>query len=116
MNDVADPRLWRSLPIGRRTVVMGVINMTPDSVSGDGLGTDIGRAVAQGRRLVEAGAAVLDVGGESTRPGATPVDHEEELRRVAPTIGALAAELPVPISVDTTKAVVARAALAAGAS
>jgi dihydropteroate synthase len=92
-----------------------VINMTPDSVSGDGLGTDVARAVAQGRRLVEAGANVLDVGGESTRPGATPVDAEEELRRVVPAIEALAAELPVPISVDTTKGVVADAGLRAGA-
>ena len=111
-----DPRHWRSLPLGRRTVVLGVINMTPDSTSGDGLGADPERALDLGRRLVAAGADALDVGGESTRPGATPVDEIEELRRVVPAIEALADTLPVPLSVDTMKAAVARAALAAGAT
>src|SRR6266516_728579 len=113
----ASPRRdWRSLPLGRRTIILGVINVTPDSMSGDGVGPDPVRAVELGRRLVDAGADVLDVGGESTRPGATPVGDDEELRRVVPAIEALAAAVDVPISVDTMKGVVARAALEAGAS
>ena len=106
---------------GERTYVMGVVNVTPDSFSGDGLGKDVDAAVEQALRFQEWGADVVDVGGESTRPGAiyegagaTPV--EEELSRVIPVIEALAARLRIPISVDTYKAQVAREALAAGAS
>jgi dihydropteroate synthase len=99
-----------------RAAVMGIINVTPDSFSGDGLGTDVSAAVAQGRRFAAEGADLLDVGGESTRPGSEGVPAEEELRRVIPVIEALAAEVDLPISIDTSKPEVARAALAAGAT
>lgn len=117
---------------GQRTYVMGVVNVTPDSFSGDGV-MDVKQAVARGKRLVEEGADILDVGGESTRPpyaariesrlvgagaghGATRVQVTEELRRVIPVIQRLAEQVDVPISVDTYKAEVARRALEAGAS
>jgi dihydropteroate synthase len=112
----SDPRYWRSLPLGQRTLILGVINVTPDSISGDGVGADPRRAVDLGCALVAAGADALDVGGESTRPGATPVEEREELRRVVPAIEALAMDVAVPLSVDTMKAGVAQAALRAGAS
>ncbi len=95
---------------------MGIVNVTPDSFSDGGEFLDPKAAVAHGLRLLEQGAAILDVGGESTRPGAEPVDEAEELRRVAPVIEQLAVRVKVPISVDTTKVEVARAALKAGAS
>ncbi len=108
-----------SLPTGSRTVVMGVLNVTPDSFSDGGLalGPDGGpdRAVQLGLALVAAGADCVDVGGESTRPGALPVDPAEELERVVPVVAALAAR-GVVVSVDTRRASVARAALEAGAS
>src|SRR5579859_4481670 len=94
---------------------MGIVNVTPDSFSDGGLYAEPRAAVAHGLELAAAGAALLDVGGESTRPGADPVDADEELRRVLPVIAALVAGSSVPVSVDTTKLVVARAALAAGA-
>jgi dihydropteroate synthase len=107
---------------GERTYVMGIINATPDSFSGDGVLADggapdtVATAVAQGRRMVEEGADLLDVGGESTRPGHAPVDAAEERRRVVPVVAALRAALPeIPISIDTTKPEVAAAALDAGA-
>jgi dihydropteroate synthase len=100
---------------GRRTYVMAILNVTPDSFSGDGVGEDLEQAVARGRRAVADGADILDVGGESTRPGAEAVTVEEELARVVPVIRALRAALNVPISVDTYKAAVAEAALDAGA-
>ena len=100
---------------GTRTSVMGIVNCTPDSFSGDGQ-SDAARAIAHGLRLAEEGADLLDVGGESTRPGATPVTAEEELRRILPVVAALAARAGVPVSIDTSKAVVAEAALAAGAA
>lgn len=104
-------------PWGRRTFVMGIINVTPDSFSGDGLIDRLDEVVRRARAMVEAGADILDVGGESTRPGHIPVPAEEELRRVIPAIRAIREALPdVPISVDTNKAVVAEAALAAGAT
>ncbi len=112
------PRTFRW---GERTFVMGIINVTPDSFSGDGLlvstrADPVEVAVATGRRMVAEGADVLDVGGESTRPGHQPVPIEEERRRVVPIVSALRAALPgVPISVDTTKPEVAEAALDAGA-
>jgi dihydropteroate synthase len=93
---------------------MGVLNVTPDSFSDGGRWLDAGAAVAHGLRLVDEGADVVDVGGESTRPGADPVDTQEELRRVLPVIEALAPH--VRVSIDTRKAEVAEAALAAGAS
>ncbi len=104
---------------GTRTYIMGIINATPDSFSGDGLlGTTddwIQAAVRQGLRFVEEGADILDIGGESTRPGATPISAEEELKRVLPVIRALREVTDVPISIDTYKSEVAEAALDAGA-
>jgi dihydropteroate synthase len=100
---------------GTRPAVMGVVNVTPDSFSDGGLHLDPDAAVAHGLALVAAGADLLDVGGESTRPGAAPVPVEEELRRVVRVVGRLAARAGVPVSVDTTKAAVAEAALGAGA-
>ncbi len=97
--------------------LMGIVNVTPDSFSDGGLFLDPGAAVAHGLELVEQGAHILDVGGESTRPGAEPVGVEEELRRVVPVVEALASRVPMTqISIDTSKAAVARAALAAGAT
>ncbi len=100
---------------GERTYVMGIVNLSPDSFSGDGLAVTEA-AVAQGRRFVQDGADVLDVGGESTRPGAVPVSEEEEIRRIVPVIERLAAEVRIPISVDTYKYEVARRAVVAGAT
>jgi dihydropteroate synthase len=94
---------------------MGVVNVTPDSFSDGGTYLDAGAAIAHGLALAAAGAAVIDVGGESTRPGADPVDADEELRRVLPVVRALVEQVHVPVSIDTTKSVVARAALDAGA-
>jgi dihydropteroate synthase len=97
--------------------LMGVINVTPDSFSDGGLYLDRSAAVAHGRALADEGARILDIGGESTRPGAAPVGAEEELRRVVPVIeGLVAGGVAARISVDTSKAAVARAALAAGAT
>jgi len=96
-------------------VVMGVLNVTPDSFSDGGLHASADDAVAHGRRMAEEGAAIIDVGGESTRPGAPAIDTEEELARVIPVIEALARAVAVPISVDTSKPAVMRAAAAAGA-
>ena len=104
----------RTFVWGERTYLMGVINVSPDSFSGDGL-ADVEAAVAQARRVVEEGADLLDVGGQSTRPGFAELAPEEESRRVVPVIERLVAELDVPVSVDTYKAPVARAALEAGA-
>lgn len=104
---------------GTRTFVMGILNITPDSFSGDGLSASsnvVAAALAQARSFAAAGADILDVGGESTRPGSAPVSAAEELARVLPVIQALAAELDIPISIDTYKAEVAAAALDAGAN
>lgn len=100
----------------RSRAVMGVVNVTPDSFSDGGRFLDPARAVERGLALAEAGADVLDIGGESTRPGATPVDADEELRRVLPVVERLAAEAGVPVSIDTMKASVAAAACRAGAT
>ena len=100
---------------GERTYIMGVINVTPDSFSGDGLGRDIEAAVAQGKRFAAEGADILDIGGESTRPNAAPVSEDEELSRVLPVIGRLASEVSLPLSIDTHKWEVAQQALSAGA-
>ncbi|HEV2435121.1 MAG TPA: dihydropteroate synthase [Verrucomicrobiae bacterium] len=100
----------------RPALVMGVVNVTPDSFSDGGKFQDVNAAVAQALELAAQGAAILDIGGESTRPGAGPVTEAEELRRVLPVIEQLAQRVKVPLSIDTTKPAVARAALAAGAS
>jgi len=107
---------------GTRTYLMGILNLTPDSFSGDGLlgnaaDTEqlVAHTLAQARRFVKAGADILDVGGESTRPGAQTVSTAEEMERVIPCIRALAAEFEIPISIDTYKAEVAETALQAGA-
>jgi dihydropteroate synthase len=100
---------------GTRTFVMGIINTTPDSFSGDGLAGSVEAAVAQAERMIREGADILDVGGESTRPGAEPVPEDEELRRTAPVVAAMS-RLGVPVSIDTRRAAVADAALSAGAS
>jgi dihydropteroate synthase len=94
---------------------MGVVNVSPDSFSGDGI-ADAEQAVAKGKRLASEGADIIDIGGESTRPGSTPISVDEELRRVVPVVERLAKEVPVPISVDTYKVEVARQALNAGAN
>ena len=119
VHDQAPPDVsWggRVLPLSQRAHVMGIVNVTPDSFSDGGRFLDPSAAVAHGIALVEEGADLLDVGGESTRPGADPVDARDEAARVVPVIEALAAKTKVPISVDTTKASVAAAALDAGAS
>src|ERR687890_451726 len=94
---------------------MGIVNVTPDSFSDGGRFADPGAAVAHGLELVQQGADLLDVGGESTRPGSQPTAADEELRRVVPVVRELARQTSVPISVDTTKAAVARACLEVGA-
>jgi dihydropteroate synthase len=94
---------------------MGIVNVTPDSFSDGGKFSAVEAAIAHGRQLVEQGADILDIGGESTRPGATPVLLEEELRRVLPVIEGLAGTAGVPVSIDTYKPEVMRAAVAAGA-
>jgi dihydropteroate synthase len=106
----------RELALGSEAAVMGILNITPDSFSDGGEYLDQGRAIAHGEELVNAGADIIDVGGESTRPGSEPVSLEEEMLRVLPVVEALRARFPAMIlSVDTSKAEVARATLAAGA-
>jgi dihydropteroate synthase len=100
---------------GKRTYVMGVVNVSPDSFSGDGL-ADVEGAVAKAKRLASEGADIIDIGGESTRPGSTPISTDEELRRVIPVVERLAHEISLPLSVDTHKLEVARQALNAGAN
>jgi len=100
---------------GKRTHVMGVINVSPDSFSGDGI-IDAEEAVAKAKQLASEGADIIDIGGESTRPGSAPVSIDEELRRVVPVVEKLAKEVSVPLSVDTYKLEVARQALNAGAN
>jgi len=100
----------------RPAMVMGIVNVTPDSFSDGGQFMDTAAAVARGMEMVVQGAEIIDVGGESTRPGAEPVGESEELRRVLPVIQRLAAQVKAPISIDTQKPAVARAALQAGAS
>lgn len=105
----------RTFHWGRRTFVMGILNVTPDSFSGDGLGGDIEAAAAQARSMIAEGADIIDVGGESTRPGAPEVTAAEEISRVVPVIERLKAAVDVPVSIDTYKAEVAEAAVKAGA-
>jgi len=105
----------RALPLRERTLIMGILNVTQGSFSGDGLADDVEAAIDQARQFVEAGADILDVGGESTRPGSDAVPLEEELERVLPVVEALAAEFDAVASIDTSKPEVARLAVAAGA-
>lgn len=103
------------LTLGERTLVMGILNVTPDSFSDGGRYNDVDRAVAHALQMVADGADLIDIGGESTRPGHEPVGEQEELERVIPIVEALHREAPgIPISVDTYKSVVAREALKAG--
>ncbi|NQU25120.1 MAG: dihydropteroate synthase [Candidatus Nealsonbacteria bacterium] len=105
----------RTLDVVEIPLLMGIVNVTPDSFSDGGQFFDPADAVEQGLRLADQGADLLDIGGESTRPGAKPVDADEELRRVIPVVAALCEQTSLPISIDTSKAAVAREALAAGA-
>lgn len=105
-----------SLELGKRTCIMGILNITPDSFSDGGKFFNFENAIAQGEKLVEDGADILDIGGESTRPFSEPVSAQEEIRRVVPVIKKLAKRVSIPISIDTTKASVARQAIGAGAS
>jgi len=106
----------RVIDIGRRPLVVGIVNVTPDSFSDGGAFFDPDRAIEQGLTLAAEGADILDIGGESTRPGAGPVTEADERERVVPVIEVLADELDIPLSVDTMKPVVARASLEAGAA
>jgi dihydropteroate synthase len=99
---------------GKRTYVMGIVNLSPDSFSGDGLNTE-GAVIAQAERMESEGADIIDIGGESTRPDSRPIGVEEEIKRIVPAIEQLSRRLNLPISVDTYKYEVARAAIAAGA-
>jgi dihydropteroate synthase len=105
-----------NLELGPQTCIMGVVNVTPNSFSDGGRFFDANAATAQGEKLAADGAHIIDVGGESTRPFSDPVPAEEEIRRVVPVIEKLARRVSIPISIDTMKAVVARQAIAAGAS
>lgn len=104
------------LDFGKRTFIMGVLNVTPDSFSDGGRFFTLDDAIAQGYKLFEDGADILDIGGESTRPFSNPVSEEEEILRVVPVIETLSKRIPIPISIDTTKAGVAEQAIKAGAS
>lgn len=106
----------RKLELGVRTLVMGILNVTPDSFADGGRHFDAPRAIEAGLRMVQDGADIIDVGGESTRPGAEPVPAAEERRRVLPVLEGLSARTGVPLSIDTYKAEVAEAAVASGAS
>ena len=104
------------LQLGPRTLVMAIVNVTPDSFSDGGERADPGRAIADALRMVEQGADILDIGGESTRPGAPPVSEAEELARVVPVLEGLRGRVAVPLSIDTYKAAVAARAVALGAT
>ena len=104
------------MPIGERTLIMGILNVTPDSFSDGGRFVTVDSALAHAEQMIAEGADIIDVGGESTRPGGEPISVEDEINRVVPVIEVLAQRTTTPISVDTTKSEVARAALDAGAS
>lgn len=105
----------RVIRLGDRPLVMGIVNVTPDSFFDGGAYLDPGAAVDHALRLIDEGADILDIGAESTRPGATPLDSEKESRRLIPVVSAVAKSVSTPISVDTSKSLVARAAIDAGA-
>ncbi|MEW5766165.1 MAG: dihydropteroate synthase [bacterium] len=104
------------LPVGERTLIMGILNITPDSFSDGGEFFDYDRAISRAHRLVEEGADIIDIGGESSRPGSLPITPSEELDRIMPVLRRLVREIDLPVSVDTYKPEVARAAIEAGAS
>jgi dihydropteroate synthase len=104
------------MPIGERTLIMGILNVTPDSFSDGGRFVTVDQAVAHAERMISEGADIIDVGGESTRPGGEPISIAEEIGRVVPVIEALSSRVNTPLSVDTTKSEVASAALDAGAA
>ena len=104
------------MPIGEHTLIMGILNITPDSFSDGGQFVHLDTALAHAEQMIAEGADIIDVGGESTRPGGEPISIDEEIERVVPVISALTQRTNVPISVDTTKSEVARAALDAGAA
>jgi len=106
----------RILPIGERTLIMGILNVTPDSFSDGGQFITVDTALSHAEQMIAEGADIIDVGGESTRPGGEPVSAQDEIERVVPVIEVLARRTDTPISVDTTKSEVARAALDAGAA
>jgi dihydropteroate synthase len=110
--------IWRDfcLDFSKKTYIMGILNVTPDSFSESGLYFDKSAAIKRAIQMVEEGADIIDIGGESTRPGSEPITLEEELRRTIPVIEALAKEIKIPLSIDTYKSEVARRALDAGAS
>src|ERR1044071_3078374 len=101
----------RMMPIGERTLIMGILNVTPDSFSDGGQFDTVNAAIAHAEQMISEGADLIDVGGESTRPGGEPITVEEEIKRVVPVIEALTHRTDIPISVDTTKSEVARVAL-----
>lgn len=103
------------LPMGEKTYIMGILNITPDSFSDGGKHYSVESAVRRAKEMVDEGAHIIDVGGESTRPGHLPVDPSEEMERVVPVIKRLCTELDVPVSIDTSKAAVAKEAMEAGA-
>ena len=117
---MAVTRAWHiknyTMPIDERTLIMGILNVTPDSFSDGGQFFSLDNALAHAEQMISEGADIIDVGGESTRPGGEPVSVDEEIERVVPVIEALSRRVKVPISVDTTKSEVARAALDAGAA
>jgi dihydropteroate synthase len=117
--DIGKPKYFEcgkyKLPIGEKTYVMGILNVTPDSFSDGGKYTNLDKAIKRAIDMVENGADIIDVGGESTRPGYQPVDPFDEISRVVPVIEKLTKEINVPISVDTSKAIVAEKAIMAGA-
>lgn len=116
MNSFSIPCGAATLELGDKTSIMGILNATPDSFSDGGKYNTLEKAVAQGIKMVEQGANIIDIGGESSRPFSTPVSEQEELDRVVPVIEQLAKEITVPISIDTVKSKVAAAALSAGAA
>lgn len=117
---MSDPKVWKirggSIDVGRRCHVMGILNVTPDSFSDGGSFLDVDAAVEHGLAMAADGADIIDIGGESTRPGAEPVPAEAEIARVVPVILRLADQVDIPISIDTMKASVAEAAIEAGAA
>ena len=117
---MAVTRAWHiknhTMPIDERTLIMGILNVTPDSFNDGGQFFSLDNALAHAEQMISEGADIIDVGGESTRPGGEPVSVDEEIERVVPVIEALSRRVKVPISVDTTKSEVARAALDAGAA